>query len=419
VNVESPGLLFNPTDPLCPQSHAEDSFLDLLTVTLGNLDRPVRGQFLQKFFNSMAQVELTESFSLECWDQILSRRLELAGSLSRPISLSAAIVDVLAGTKFLRVPILMEYGELKKLQINAATDALTGLYNRRLFDEYFSKELDRAKRYRQQLAVLILDMHRFKEVNDRFGHLVGDQALQTAATTLRKTLRTSDYAFRIGGDEFALLLPQSDPEHATALGRRIRANYESATLPLKLDKSLVIDYGVSVFPDDGDQKEVLLRLADERLYQLKHATRNPAPSSRVVRLETAAVRPPAPLGMAAIPDSLRIPAVPASAPMGAAAVPGSTRPMSETRKWERVALFGARAYVVLVDETDKTARVVDLSYGGVALLADSGTELPLTFQAVLHLPILPPVKVSLRRVNESRLAEGEPRLRVGCALVRS
>jgi len=417
VNIEPPSSRFNPTDPLRSQSNAEDSFLDLLIDTLGNLDRPARGQFLQKFFNSMAQVELTESLSLECWDQILSRRLELAGSLSRPISLNAAIVDVLAGTNFLRVPILMEYGELKKLQINAATDALTGLYNRRLFEEYFNKELDRAKRYRQQLAVLILDMHHFKEVNDRFGHLIGDQALQAAAATLRKTLRTSDYAFRIGGDEFALLLPQSDPEQAITLGRRIRANYESATLPLKLDIPLVIDYGVSVFPDDGDQKEVLLRLADERLYQLKNATRNPAPSSRVVPLETAAVRPPAPLGMAAIPDSLRNSAVPAPAPMGAAAVPGSTRPMSETRKWERVSLFGARAYVVLAGETDKTARVVDLSYGGVALLADAGTELPLTFQAVLHLPILLPVKVSLRRVNESRFSDGEPRLRVGCALV--
>jgi diguanylate cyclase (GGDEF)-like protein len=418
VNVESPSPLFSPTDPLRSQSNVEDSFLDLLTETLGNLDRPVRGQFLQKFFNSMAQVEMTESLSLECWDQILSRRLELAGSLFKPISLKAAIVDVLGGTNFLRVPVLMEYGELKKLQINAATDALTGLYNRRLFEEYFNKELNRAKRHHQQLAVLIMDMHRLKEVNDRFGHLIGDQALQTAATTLRKTLRTSDYAFRIGGDEFALLLPQSDREQATMLGRRFRANYESATVPLKLDFLLTLDYGVSVFPDDGDQKEVLLRLADERLYQLKNATRNPAPSSRAVPLEPAAVRPPAPLEMAAIPDSLRIPAVPAPAPMMAVPAPGSTRPKSETRKWERVSLFGARAYVVLAGDADKTARVVDLSYGGVALLADAGTELPLTFQAVLHLPILPPVKVSLRRVNESRLAEGEPHLRVGCALIR-
>ena len=211
----------NTTEPLRSQTGAEDSYLDLLSETLGNLDRPARGQFLQKFFHTMAQVELTEALSLECWDQVLARRLELAVSLTRPISLKAVIVDVLAGANVLRVPVLMEYGELKKLQINAATDALTGLYNRRLFEEYFSKELNRAKRYHQQLAVLIMDLHRFKEVNDRFGHLIGDQALQTAAATLRRILRTSDYAFRIGGDEFALLLPQSDREQANMLGRRI------------------------------------------------------------------------------------------------------------------------------------------------------------------------------------------------------
>jgi len=407
----------NTTEPLRSQTGAEDSYLDLLSETLGNLDRPARGQFLQKFFHTMAQVELTESLSLECWDQVLARRLELAGSLTRPISLKAVIVDVLAGANVLRVPVLMEYGELKKLQINAATDALTGLYNRRLFEEYFSKELNRAKRYHQQLAVLIMDLHRFKEVNDRFGHLIGDQALQTAAATLRRILRTSDYAFRIGGDEFALLLPQSDREQANMLGRRICASYEAATVPLKLDFPLTLDYGVSVYPDDGDHKEGLQRLADERLYQLKNANRNPASSPRVVPIDTGGVRPP-PVGAAANPGGVGNSAAPAPAPTVVAAVPGSTRPASETRKWERVSLFGARAYVVLAGDTDRTARVVDLSYGGVALQADAGTELPTIFQAVLHLPIVPPVRVSLRRIYESRIAGGEPRFRVGCALIR-
>ena len=407
----------NPTEPLRSQTGAEDSYLDLLSETLGNLDRPVRGQFLQKFFHTMAQVELTEALSLECWDQVLARRLELAGSLTRPISLKAVIVDVLAGANVLRVPVLMEYGELKKLQINAATDALTGLYNRRLFEEYFSKELNRAKRYHQQLAVLIMDLHRFKEVNDRFGHLIGDQALQTAAATLRRILRTSDYAFRIGGDEFALLLPQSDREQANMLGRRICASYEAATVPLKLDFPLTLDYGVSVYPDDGDHKEGLQRLADERLYQLKNANRNPASSPRVVPFDTGGVRPP-PAGAAANPGGVGNSAAPAPAPAVVAAVPGSTRGASETRKWERVSLFGARAYVVLAGDTDRTARVVDLSYGGVALQADAGTELPSIFQAVLHLPIVPPVRVSLRRIYESRIAGGEPRFRVGCALIR-
>ena len=116
-------------------------------------------------------------------------------------------------------------------------------------------------------------MHRFKEVNDRFGHPQGDALLQMAAATLRKSLRTSDYAFRIGGDEFALLLPQSDTEQAAALSRRLRAAYALSIEPLNLGIPLALDYGLAVYPEDGELQEVLIRVADERLYQLKNGTR--------------------------------------------------------------------------------------------------------------------------------------------------
>ncbi|MBI3405287.1 MAG: GGDEF domain-containing protein, partial [Acidobacteria bacterium] len=240
------------------QTSAEESFLELIIETMETLDRPVRAQFLQRFIKSMTQVELTEQLAIEHWDQILARRQELSESLGKPVALKTAMVDVLAASNHLRMPILMEYEELKKLQINAATDALTGLYHRRLFDEYFAKELNRSKRYGQHLALVMMDLHKFKEVNDRFGHLQGDQALQIAATTLRRTLRTSDYAFRIGGDEFALLLPQSDPEQAGVLAKRLRTSYEAAILPMKIDAPLALDFGVSVFPEDSDVKETLI-----------------------------------------------------------------------------------------------------------------------------------------------------------------
>ncbi|MGA7916969.1 MAG: GGDEF domain-containing protein, partial [Candidatus Acidiferrales bacterium] len=243
-----------------PQPSAEDSFLDLLVETLDGLENSVRGQFLRQFFRTIAQIDLTDAQSNEYWERILLRRRELAENLGQRVSLKTAMVDVLASTKFLRVPILMEYDDFKKLQINAATDALTGLYNRRLFDEYLDKELNRAKRYGQQLAVVILDLHKLKEVNDRHGHLQGDQVLQLAAATLRKTLRASDFAFRIGGDEFALLLPQTDPEQAITLCRRVRTQYETDIRPLKMDVDVTLDFGVAVHPQDGDQKSALLSL---------------------------------------------------------------------------------------------------------------------------------------------------------------
>src|SRR3984885_4434138 len=201
-----------PSDPLQLKPTTEDSYLDLLVETLEGMDEAARGQFLRQLFHTMTQAEITESQSSKYWDLILTRRRELAGSLGRRVSFKTAMVDVLMSVDLLRVPILMEYDDFKRLKINAATDALTGLYNRRLFDEYFDKELNRAKRYNHHLAVVILDLHKLKEVNDRNGHLQGDQVLQLAATTLRRTLRASDFAFRIGGDEFALLLPQTEPE---------------------------------------------------------------------------------------------------------------------------------------------------------------------------------------------------------------
>jgi len=345
------------------------------------------------------------------------------------VSLKTAIVDVLASTNFLRVPILMEYDELKKLQINAATDALTGLYNRRLFDEYCEKELNRAKRYSHQLAVVILDVHKLKEVNDRHGHLQGDQILQLAAATLRKTLRASDFAFRIGGDEFALLLPQTDPEQALTLCRRVRAQYEGDVISLKLDPNVTLDFGIAVQPQDGEQKSTLMGLADERLYQLKHTERT---TSRVIPLESHASRESSvrPSREASPPEEGRerpVSEAPAQSqqpkppdvfvPRPPESVATPKAPFTkEQRKWERVSLAGTKAYALLTDAGQKTATVIDLSYGGVALLfADKTEEVPDQFNAILHVPILPPVRVILRKTYTQQLDGG--RTRVGCSFV--
>jgi len=386
------------------KASTEDSFFDLLVETLEGLEEAARAQFLKQFFRTIAQIDLTEAQSTEYWTRILHWRRELASSIGRNISLRTAIVDVLSSSSSLRVPVLVEYDDFKKLQINAATDALTGLYNRRLFDEYLDKELNRAKRYSQQLAVVILDLHKLKEVNDRFGHLQGDHVLQIAATTLRTTLRASDFAFRIGGDEFALLLPETDAEQALTLCRRVRAEYESQVRALRMDIGVTLDFGVAVHPNDGDQKPALLGAADERLYELKHSGRTPP---RVVPMET----PPTPPREAA--PAAQAPRVAPSGPAGPSVVREAPH-HPERRKWERVSLGGTKAHAVFADG-QKTARVIDLSYGGVALLLEPDGELPEQFNAVLHVPILPPVRVVLRKVSSQR-AEGG-RIRLGCSFI--
>jgi diguanylate cyclase (GGDEF)-like protein len=392
-----------PGDASQPQPAAEDSFFELLIETLGGLDDSARGQFLRQLFRTLTRLDLTETQSTEYWSRILERRKEFTRSLGRTVSLKTALVDVLFSEGLLRVPVLMEYDDFKKLQIDAATDSLTGLYNRRLFDEYLDKELTRAKRYNEQLAVVILDLHKLKEVNDRHGHLRGDDVLRMAAGTLRTTLRASDFAFRIGGDEFALLLPQTDPEQAVTLCRRVRAQYEAELLPLNLNIGVTLDFGAAVYPQDGDQRSELLATADERLYALKASNR---PFQTVIPTQSdippkAGAAPPAPQP-------------PAASPAKPSVIPrGDTR--SEHRKWERVSLAGTKAYALLSTAEQKSARVIDLSYGGVALQLEKPEDLPNQFSAVLHVPILPPVRVMLRKAY--MLRTGDEHARIGCIFV--
>ncbi|HUJ83758.1 MAG TPA: GGDEF domain-containing protein [Candidatus Acidoferrales bacterium] len=404
-----------PGEPVRPQPSAEDSFLDMLVETLAGLEEGVRGPFLQRFFKTFTQIDLTEAQSLDAWAKVLARQREFSEALGRRVSLKTALVDVLGATHFTRVPVVLEYDEYKKLQSYAATDALTGLYNRRLFDETCERELTRSKRYNQQLAFVIFDLRHLKEVNDQYGHPKGDEVLRLAANNLRKTLRASDFAFRIGGDEFALLLPQTDPEQAATLCRRVRSNFEAEVTPLQMKAGVTLDFGLAVHPRDAETKESLIDVADKQLYALRTATG----SSRVIPMEAPASSRPVPRETPAAPSTTIPPIIvpPVSAPASAAATAqagAAPKQATHPRKWERVSLAGTKSYAV-IDGSLRTATVVDLSYGGVALVFDKGDDLPSQFSAVLHVPILPPLRVSLRKAYANSTEGG--RVRMGCAFV--
>lgn len=405
---------------------ANDPLWDLLVEILDNVEESVRAAFLQQFFKSIARVDLTQQQSLDCWTQALSLRRELSERLGKAVALKTAIVQILASTALLRLPVLLEYEEFKKLQLNAATDALTGLYNRRLFDEYCEKEFNRAQRYGQQLALVLLDLHRLKEVNDRYGHLQGDKALQLAAATLRRNLRASDFAFRIGGDEFALLLPQADPEQSAILCERLQLHFESETAALKLDVPVSIDYGIAVHPHDGKTKDELLKLADQRLYEHKAASRSPrtftqAGTSEPVQ-QAKRARETAISQSESHAEELRQEkreqgtSVPKASQHPEDVLPISkTKAYGQRRKWERISLAGTRAYAVFSDDGEKTAPVIDLCTGGLSISLKQGEELPPSFFVVLHVPILPPLRVNLRKIYVLAAESGHSR--VGCAFV--
>jgi diguanylate cyclase (GGDEF)-like protein len=426
----------SPGAPAPPRLSIEDSHLELLADTLDTLDLPTRGQFLQRYFRVIAHLDLREPQCVQIWDDMLSRRRELSAQADRQVSLKTALMDVLVMAGLLRVPIIIEYDELKRLQLNAVTDPLTNLYNRRLFSETFDKELNRARRYGQPLGLVILDLHRFKEVNDKHGHPRGDEVLRAAAATLKKALRTSDSAFRIGGDEFALILPQTDAPQALALGRRVQTVFVEMLQPLQLAVSVSMDHGVANFPQDAELADQLIRIADERLYRVKHANHSRT-AGAAPRIETPPTpeEPPAAAAtsqerVASAPQPISIEtrrapektetiiAAAASATSAAISADLATTPprvFTVQRKAERVSMTGTNAYAVLGDQGARRARVLDLGFGGVAIEMDSSEELPDNLLAVLHVPILPPVRVNLRPVWKQQTSQGS--FRVGCAFV--
>jgi diguanylate cyclase (GGDEF)-like protein len=421
--MPSPGALAPPRLPV------EDMYLELLADTLESLDPPARGQFLQRFLRAIAHVELQESECVRLWDETIARRRTLTDPTGRQIALKAALLDVLASSGVLRVPIMMEYEDLKKIELNAVTDPLTGLYNRRLFGESFDKELNRARRYTQPLSLVILDLHRFKEVNDKHGHPRGDEVLRAAAATLKKALRTSDSAFRIGGDEFALLLPQTDSQQALALSHRVEAVFAEMLQPLQLEVAVSMDHGIAIFPQDAEQSDQLIRIADERLYHQKHENHRKtvngasrigtAPPAEAVSAAPAEapgpLPPPISIETKRAPEKLENNRETQVAPAPAELIPAPARMFAAQRKAERVSMAGTNAYAVLGEQGAKRARVLDLGFGGVAIEFDSEEDLPENLFAVLHVPILPPVRVNLKPVWKQQTAQGGTR--VGCSFV--
>ncbi|RRQ22746.1 sensor domain-containing diguanylate cyclase [Thiohalobacter thiocyanaticus] len=157
----------------------------------------------------------------------------------------------------------------------ASTDSLTGITNRRIFMETMAEEYRRARRYNHSFTVLMIDLDRFKQVNDRYGHEGGDAALKSFTATIAPMLRETDLFARMGGEEFTILLPETDIEEATQLARRLGQAVAGITVNSHRGAfAITVSIGVSQLqPDDADAEETLSR-ADRALYTAKEEGRN-------------------------------------------------------------------------------------------------------------------------------------------------
>ena len=157
------------------------------------------------------------------------------------------------------------------------TDHLTRLYNRRFFVNRAEEELSRSLRNQQPLSLVMIDIDHFKHFNDSYGHATGDRVLQVVAGTMQQHVRKSDICSRIGGEEFAMLLPNTPGDNATFMANRLRrtlAETRYTGLGLPSDVNITISMGVATCPRDATTVEELFELADKALYQAKEAGRD-------------------------------------------------------------------------------------------------------------------------------------------------
>ena len=158
----------------------------------------------------------------------------------------------------------------------ARTDGMTGLLNHRTFMEKLAVEYKRIDREPRPFSILLMDIDKFKTVNDKYGHPVGDAAIRTVAKVLKETARGSDFVARYGGEEFAVGMVDTDSRGALRMGERIRKLLEKTTVTRVYDGDLrvTVSIGVSSFPEDTKNVEDLVTFADNALYQAKRSGRN-------------------------------------------------------------------------------------------------------------------------------------------------
>jgi len=192
-------------------------------------------------------------------EEEIEHRRQVASALAEQIALTVSNLDL-----------------REALQIQAIRDPLTGLFNRRYMREFLEREIHRANRHRHPLAVLMMDIDHFKRYNDSFGHAAGDAALRLVGETLLKSVRADDMACRYGGEEFVVILAQCPLAQAVIRGEQIRARLRDlyTSRPDELPAVVTVSIGIAAFHETTDEMDLLLRLADDALYQAKHEGRD-------------------------------------------------------------------------------------------------------------------------------------------------
>jgi diguanylate cyclase (GGDEF)-like protein len=177
----------------------------------------------------------------------------------------------------------------EELRFLASTDSLTKLYNRRFFSVHSERILNLARRDKSDLSIIMIDIDKFKGINDTHGHKVGDNAIVSLASTLKKFTRKSDLLCRFGGEEFLILLPETDIGGAIAMAEKIRKEVEKLQIDTKDGRKakLTVSIGVAQMNGENDSIEALIHRSDKALYEAKENGRNRVHAYTGIKKHTA------------------------------------------------------------------------------------------------------------------------------------
>ncbi len=251
-------------------------YLGVVSYSIFTSSAPIIGSFFEIVLFSLL---LAYRISKLRKEKDRSQEKLLAQKASESIRLAQMVENKTIELVKLNDKLSIELEEKEKLQqtlmTEARTDDLTGTLNRRAFFDTCMKELETSKRYKHALTFLIIDIDFFKDINDQHGHLNGDIILIDMVNVIKRTIRASDVFGRIGGEEFAVLMPETNLEDATHLAERIRSNiFDNMSLLDEKKVSISVSIGVSLLREDDDMIQTLLRRADLALFKAKENGRN-------------------------------------------------------------------------------------------------------------------------------------------------
>lgn len=241
-----------------------------------------RGDVLRQLLTDWTGIPFDAEEALERWGEIERLVAGLRVKLGAPLGLQTVLLHHLHSQKgMLKEPRLVSEADLAVLRVNAITDPLTGLYNRRFLVDHLSREVSRSERSESIVSLVLMDLKGFKAINDRLGHPVGDSVLVRTARVIRESLRAVDAGCRWGGDEFVLVLPNTDMFSALSVAERIREKISATALPARGGIVLDLHYGIASYPHDGRSTDFLLKVADLRLYQCRSQSTYAAEAQRL------------------------------------------------------------------------------------------------------------------------------------------